>query len=140
MALRAGQQRQSTLKKSESGRMRARLGTLYSKAVSRFVSQVHCRLPAKTEKQLYLTFDDGPTLEGTPELLDVLSEYDVRATFFLVGENAARYPAHVRELVARGHAIGGSVAGEQVQRDRSLDRLIGIWIVNFIGHVLNLGV
>ncbi len=86
--------------------MRARLGTLYSRAVSRFVSQVHCRLPAETEKQLFLTFDDGPTLEGTPELLEVLSEYDVRATFFLVGENAARHPEHVRELVARGHAIG----------------------------------
>jgi peptidoglycan/xylan/chitin deacetylase (PgdA/CDA1 family) len=53
-----------------------------------------------------LTFDDGPHAQGTPAVLDVLSQREVRATFFLVGEQVLRNPAIARELVAAGHGIG----------------------------------
>jgi peptidoglycan/xylan/chitin deacetylase (PgdA/CDA1 family) len=57
-------------------------------------------------KRLALTFDDGPDAM-TAKYLEVLSRLGVRATFFLVGENAAREPGLVREYRRRGHDIGG---------------------------------
>lgn len=53
---------------------------------------------------LALTFDDGPS-PGTLELLRVLAEYDVRATFFQCGENVLRHPDIAREVLAAGHEI-----------------------------------
>ncbi|MCX7970386.1 MAG: polysaccharide deacetylase family protein [Negativicutes bacterium] len=53
-----------------------------------------------------ITFDDGPSPPYTTELLAVLRAYHVPATFFLVGEKAARYPQLVREIHGDGHEIG----------------------------------
>jgi peptidoglycan-N-acetylglucosamine deacetylase len=53
-----------------------------------------------------LTFDDGPHPEGTTATLDVLAAAQVRATFFLVGEQVERSPALAREILAAGHEIG----------------------------------
>jgi len=53
-----------------------------------------------------LTFDDGPHLEGTPAVLEVLAKRGVRATFFLVGEQVARNPSLAAEIVAAGHGVG----------------------------------
>ncbi len=53
-----------------------------------------------------LTFDDGPHREGTPTVLEALARADVRATFFLVGEQVLRNPALAAEIVAAGHEIG----------------------------------
>lgn len=53
-----------------------------------------------------ITFDDGPHPENTPLILDVLSAQQVRASFFLQGDMAVRYPLLVREIVNRGHQIG----------------------------------
>lgn len=58
------------------------------------------------EHQVALTFDDGPDPKWTPRILDVLKENGVRATFFLVGVNAEKYPGLVRRIVAEGHEIG----------------------------------
>jgi peptidoglycan/xylan/chitin deacetylase (PgdA/CDA1 family) len=52
-----------------------------------------------------LTFDDGP-VASTPGLLDVLKQEGLRGTFFVLGENAERYPELARRIVAEGHAIG----------------------------------
>ncbi|WP_030181996.1 polysaccharide deacetylase family protein [Streptomyces violaceorubidus] len=52
-----------------------------------------------------LTFDDGPDPVSTPRFLDVLDGLGVRATFFVLGENAARHPAVAGELVRRGHEL-----------------------------------
>ncbi|MFA3873282.1 polysaccharide deacetylase family protein [Streptomyces sp. MMCC 100] len=52
-----------------------------------------------------LTFDDGPDPVSTPHFLDVLDVLGVRATFFVLGENAVRHPAVARELVRRGHEL-----------------------------------
>ena len=58
------------------------------------------------QKAVYLTFDDGPIPEATPFILDVLDRYNARATFFMVGDNARKYPHLLQEVRRRGHAIG----------------------------------
>ena len=55
---------------------------------------------------VFLTFDDGPDRDWTPRVLDLLAQAGVRATFFLLGEQALRQPALVRRIAAEGHAIG----------------------------------
>jgi len=55
---------------------------------------------------VYLTFDDGPKPEVTKPLLDILDRYQVKATFFWVGENVWRHPEMAREVVRRGHIVG----------------------------------
>ena len=55
--------------------------------------------------QVALTFDDGPDPKYTPEVLALLDEYQVKATFCLVGEMAAQFPELVREIVERGHTL-----------------------------------
>lgn len=57
-------------------------------------------------KRAYLTFDDGPIPEVTPWVLDVLDRYGVKATFFMVGDNARRHPELVALVRARGHSVG----------------------------------
>ncbi|WP_217169513.1 polysaccharide deacetylase family protein [Streptomyces sp. AC512_CC834] len=52
-----------------------------------------------------LTFDDGPDPASTPHFLDVLDELGVRATFFVLGENAVRHPSVAREPARRGHEL-----------------------------------
>ncbi|CAN7350720.1 polysaccharide deacetylase family protein [Caballeronia sp. LjRoot34] len=65
------------------------------------------RLPAvpRNANAIALTLDDGPDPLVTPQVLDLLDAHRVRATFFLIGERARRYPALTREIVARGHAV-----------------------------------
>ena len=58
------------------------------------------------ERTVYLTFDDGPIPEATPYILDVLDQFGAKATFFMVGENAHRYPELLEEVRRRGHAVG----------------------------------
>lgn len=57
-------------------------------------------------KAAYLTFDDGPIPEVTPAILDILDRYNVKATFFMVGDNVARHPELMAEVRRRGHAVG----------------------------------
>ena len=57
------------------------------------------------EKAIALTFDDGPA-GYTEELLDGLAEYNAKATFFVVGQNAEKYPIVVRRAYDEGHLIG----------------------------------
>jgi peptidoglycan-N-acetylglucosamine deacetylase len=61
---------------------------------------------ARRGRRIALTFDDGPDAAWTPRVLEILRAYRVRATFFLVGERAAREPAIVRAIAAGGHEIG----------------------------------
>lgn len=60
---------------------------------------------AKTH-QIALTFDDGPSIQNTEEILSVLKEYGIRATFFVIGENAAADPDRIRMIYEAGHEIG----------------------------------
>lgn len=61
---------------------------------------------ATSRSEVWLTIDDGPDAHDTPRLLDALDRHGARATFFLVGERAARHPELVSEIVRRGHEIG----------------------------------
>lgn len=64
-------------------------------------SEVHVDGP-----YIAMTFDDGPSEKLTPELLDILKEHHIHATFFVVGENAARFPDILQREVREGHEIG----------------------------------
>lgn len=64
------------------------------------------RLPSKKDKTIYLTFDDGPIPEITPWVLDLLDTYDIKATFFCVGDNVRKYPEVYQDILARGHKVG----------------------------------
>jgi peptidoglycan/xylan/chitin deacetylase (PgdA/CDA1 family) len=65
------------------------------------VSRVEC-----DERVVALTFDDGPDPEFTPDVLDLLEEYEATATFFMVGKDVEAYPALVRRVVRAGHELG----------------------------------
>lgn len=61
----------------------------------------------KTDRPVVaLTFDDGPHPVYTPQFLELLDEYGARATFFMIGSQADRYPDIVRRVAAAGHQIG----------------------------------
>ena len=59
-----------------------------------------------SEKAVYLTFDDGPIPEATPYVLEVLAHFNIRATFFVVGDNVRKHPDIFRQVVEAGHRIG----------------------------------
>lgn len=56
--------------------------------------------------RIYLSFDDGPVPEATPWVLDTLARYGLKATFFMVGDNARRYPELVQRVRQEGHSVG----------------------------------
>lgn len=57
-------------------------------------------------KTMYLTFDDGPSEENTAAVLDILKKKNIKATFFVVGENVEKHPDVARRIVEEGHTIG----------------------------------
>lgn len=60
----------------------------------------------KNDRSVYLTFDDGPIPGSTPFILDTLAEHEVKATFFMVGENVLRYHDLYNRIVEEGHQVG----------------------------------
>jgi peptidoglycan-N-acetylglucosamine deacetylase len=58
------------------------------------------------EKQVYLTFDDGPHPEVTPWVLTQLKNYDAAATFFCIGKNVEQYPDIYQRILDEGHEVG----------------------------------
>ncbi|MCR4582497.1 MAG: polysaccharide deacetylase family protein [Prevotella sp.] len=58
------------------------------------------------EKAVYLTFDDGPIPESTPFILETLRNYNVKATFFMVGDNVRKYPLLYQQILNEGHQVG----------------------------------
>jgi peptidoglycan/xylan/chitin deacetylase (PgdA/CDA1 family) len=59
-----------------------------------------------SEKVIYLTFDDGPVPEVTPQVLDILDKYGLKATFFCVADNVQKYPEVYADVLQRGHRTG----------------------------------
>jgi len=81
---------------------------------------------SRARKEIALTFDDGPHLKYTEELLDLLKKLDVKATFFVVGKMVDRYPDLVMKELADGHEIANhtydhlnlkKLTPEQVQKE-----------------------
>ena len=70
---------------------------LYPKAIWRMDKKDH---------SVYLTFDDGPIPESTPFILETLRKYNIKATFFMVGENVLRHHDLYNQIVAEGHQVG----------------------------------
>ena len=58
------------------------------------------------EKTIYLTFDDGPTPEITNYVLDLLTKYKAKATFFCIGNNLVSNPELAKQILMNGHKIG----------------------------------
>ncbi|MGM0566920.1 MAG: polysaccharide deacetylase family protein [Bacteroidota bacterium] len=82
----------------------------YFVQTSRIISDVlypslHWKVPVK-EKQAFITFDDGPTPGVTEQTLEILSKYNAKATFFLIGDKVKRYPQLVDAILSEGHATG----------------------------------
>jgi peptidoglycan/xylan/chitin deacetylase (PgdA/CDA1 family) len=57
-------------------------------------------------KKIALTFDDGPDIKYTEKILDILSEYGIKATFFVIGVNAEKYPDIISREIKEGHELG----------------------------------
>jgi len=75
------------------------------KFLTRFFPNLIWCIPDETEA-VFLTFDDGPTKDLTPWVLDQLKKYDAKATFFCLGKNVEMNPEIFERIKAEGHVIG----------------------------------
>jgi len=58
------------------------------------------------QKKIWITFDDGPDEKVTPYLINVLAEFNIKATFFIIGNQAKKHPELVKLIINNGHKIG----------------------------------
>ena len=86
-----------------------------------------------------LTFDDGPHPKKTPKILDLLSEFGIHATFFMIGQNIEYYPRVAKRIISEGHEIGnhtyshprltkaqkGCLTEEMISCERSMQEILG---------------
>lgn len=80
-------------------------GGLWPRSTWLGLNWIRLPAPAAARGEIALTIDDGPDPEVTPQVLDLLDRHGVKATFFCIGERAARHPDLCRQIVARGHAV-----------------------------------
>ncbi len=80
-----------------------RVGAVSASAESDLTALSH---GSREEKKIALTFDDGPHPRYTAEILALLAEYKVKATFFMIGTNVSHYPELARRVAKEGHEIG----------------------------------
>ena len=80
-----------------------------------FIHQIPSFIPAllprftwskAADRQIYLTFDDGPTPEITDFVLECLAEFEAKATFFCIGKNVVENPSIIQRIQVAGHSIG----------------------------------
>jgi peptidoglycan/xylan/chitin deacetylase (PgdA/CDA1 family) len=112
----------------------------YSEDTSAAASKLGYNSVHVSEPYVALTFDDGPHATLTPKLLDILKARHVKATFFVVGENAIQYPEILKRAVAEGHEIGNhswnhpnfakmseeSVRSQVVRTQEAIEKATGI--------------
>lgn len=79
--------------------------------------------PNRTLKQVALTFDDGPDIYYTSQILKILKINNVKATFFIVGLRAQAYPEMVRRIVSEGHSIGNHTWDHPILSKLPADRI-----------------
>lgn len=72
----------------------------------KFINEIDNIYNGEEGKRVFLTFDDGPSAEVTPHILDILKEYNIKATFFVIGNRANTYPEIVKRAYDEGHYIG----------------------------------
>ena len=105
-------------------------------------------LEKQEEKNVYLTFDDGPTLKSTPYILDILKEENVKASFFVIGSHVKEHPEITKRAYEEGHFIANhgyshnnsklyqndeSFIEEIKKTDEEIGKAIGI--ENYCSHV-----
>lgn len=73
--------------------------------IEKLFPNYHWKVKTDT-KELYLTFDDGPTPEITQWTLDILEKYNAKVTFFCIGKNVEKHPEIFQKIINSGHAIG----------------------------------
>ena len=78
---------------------------------------------ANAGKRIALTFDDGPHLGITPKILKILEEYNVKATFFVIGVNAKNYPKQLSMIHDAGHEIGNHTYSHSVLKSMSREEI-----------------
>ena len=64
---------------------------------------------SQQDKEIYLTFDDGPVPEITPWVLQTLSKYNAKATFFCIGKNVKNNPTIFQKIIDEGHSTGNHI-------------------------------
>lgn len=74
--------------------------------VQRLVPSLFWTRGGKGDNRVFLTFDDGPNEQCTASILDTLRRFDVRASFFVVGQQVAEFPDIARRIKEEGHAVG----------------------------------
>lgn len=116
-------------------------GLVYSCIIpsSKVFRPVVNRGPAES-RSVVLTFDDGPAAPFTEQVLDILAEHEISATFFLCGKNVERHPEIARRIVREGHTIGNHtyshpflfarsrrfMAGEIDRAQEAIERITGV--------------
>jgi peptidoglycan/xylan/chitin deacetylase (PgdA/CDA1 family) len=82
---------------------------MVSARIPNLIKKIYCSLIwdlNNGKRELYVTFDDGPTPSVTPRVLDILDSYNAKATFFCIGRNVDRFPRIYNQILKRGHAVG----------------------------------
>ncbi len=82
---------------------------IYSVKTPRFILRVFSKYTWRfsvNKKEIYLTFDDGPTPEITDFVLDELKKHNAKATFFCLGKNIGKYPTIFKRVIDEGHSVG----------------------------------
>ena len=74
-------------------------------------------------KKIALTFDDGPHPRNTPEILKILDNYGIKATFFVIGVNAKNYPEALSKVVSSGHEVGNHTYSHKVLKNRTREEI-----------------
>lgn len=78
---------------------------------------------ASAGKQIAITFDDGPHPRITKEILNILDEYNIKATFFVIGINAKNYPSRLRDIATRGHEIGNHTYSHNILKSMPKEKI-----------------
>lgn len=83
------------------------IGVTLPRIAAPWLDRLVWRIPDHVDERIaYLTFDDGPTAEGTERLLDLLDDYEAQATFFLLGSQVDKHP-HLRDTIEHArHRVG----------------------------------
>ncbi|HSB94916.1 MAG TPA: polysaccharide deacetylase family protein, partial [Spongiibacteraceae bacterium] len=81
-------------------------GLITTQTYTRTPSSYVIRRLGMVPNKIALTFDDGPDPIWTPQILDILKQKNVRATFFIIGENGESYPNLLQRVYAEGHDVG----------------------------------
>src|SRR5262249_8722169 len=107
----------------------SRVLTLDPREYPRVGAMDHAVALPLSDKEVVLTFDDGPVPRYSDQILDILAAQCVKATFFLVGEMARAHPSTVRRIFAEGHTIG-THSEDHPSRFGKLPRLLVEWEID----------